>query len=1177
MYGAYGQKQGVWNNRQQKRTSTQRRKEDVRRQTPGLFSSLLFSSLLFSSLIIFSLGFSACTGNGGSTDSGGDIYTPGMGGNSGNPNATASGGSGTASTSFTAEDLLNLSNAGNADKIIKLVSQDSGSAGPETQTVTLSAADLGLPAGGTVTLLITGAVQYSRTVSADADGFVRFEVPLVETNSVVTIELSVQDSNGTVIFTGSNTQKVDGTGNLEVKLMRQFWTLPAGLTVAVSPSAIAYNNTAPDSTSVTFSITNLSGAPDGAALSYSWKDETGAEVGTGATLTRTAGQMLGASFVPLNDSETRTYSVDVSYTDASGSTVTSSGSATATIATAATLSVNATGLQTEGDRYVLAVNKGDSVSFTASILCYGGTPTYEWASSGTALGSTLTGSDTSVTSTKSANADAGGLSTVTVTAALADGRELTKYIDVYVLDLTVSEGGSLLGTSAPVFITDATGDTTSTSLTASLDGLAGLSGVSYSWQVVNTDYATVSPASGTAAATTTVSSAATGTTSVQVTASYKGVTTTPVSHPLYVVGLTVSSGGTAVTGDLAMAKDAAAKTLTAAVVNSGSITVSSSNYTWSLDGSSVTASGSGTDRSLTPAAGGKSTVTVSANVGSRTLTKTVDVYVFDIALSASATLTPSTEFVDAWYPAPDITMTTSDTAGVEVTASLNGTGMPEVEYVWMTSGTDLPIELTGTGASCTVKPRAAGMTTIKVYVKYGGSNVAYKNLHITVAGLTISGSAAHIWDDSAASHTMTLTVAPVGVPDSATVTYNIDDYSSSDTTVATAAASGSPNGSKITVTALKGGVTTITAQATYGSKILTATKEIAILKLNVTDAAGDPVPATGNRIILGGTKALTAVLEDIPAADVEYAWTSSADTKISLNPMDEADTTLTGVALGNSNITVTATYKGTATCTSPAMAFKVALGSKAAPDAVGDIVFTDGSAEPYEDGMTLTDEQKAAAIAVIFYKGTDLNNGDDTTTVRILGKGLINASSLYFVNPPSSGWATIGYIQCNATYDSFAGGYSVTGGYKNGSNALEEISRWFDDNSISNDTGNSSKYPALYWAKNYKEKLMTGETTSRLIGTDFEDGWYLPTFAEMCKFQTSTAVATKIKNAIELCGGDYFTIGSSNIYYWTACQKTSGTGYMPFRFTSLTSNGSLGGVYSGSAGDSIGACAIREF
>ncbi|MBP5463935.1 MAG: hypothetical protein J6Y13_01990, partial [Treponema sp.] len=219
----------------------------------------------------------------------------------------------------------------------------------------MSAADLGLPAGGKVILVITGAVSFSGEAVADASGIVSFEVPVVETNKTVTIELSVQDANGFILYSGSNTQKVDGTGNLEVKLVRQYWTLPSSLTVAVSPSVIAYNDTAPDSTSVIFSITNLTGAPDGAALSYSWKDETGAEVGTGATLTRTAGQMLGASFTPLNDSETKTYSVEVTYTDATGSTVTSSGSGTATIATTATLVVEGTQSGATDDRLVLVV------------------------------------------------------------------------------------------------------------------------------------------------------------------------------------------------------------------------------------------------------------------------------------------------------------------------------------------------------------------------------------------------------------------------------------------------------------------------------------------------------------------------------------------------------------------------------------------------------------------------------------------------------------------------------------------------------------------------------------------------------------------------------------------------------------------------------------------------------
>lgn len=62
----------------------------------------------------------------------------------------------------------------------------------------MSSADLGLPAGGTVVLCID-EIGFLATAVADADGFVRFEVPKIETNSWVTVELSVQDPGGTVL------------------------------------------------------------------------------------------------------------------------------------------------------------------------------------------------------------------------------------------------------------------------------------------------------------------------------------------------------------------------------------------------------------------------------------------------------------------------------------------------------------------------------------------------------------------------------------------------------------------------------------------------------------------------------------------------------------------------------------------------------------------------------------------------------------------------------------------------------------------------------------------------------------------------------------------------------------------------------------------------------------------
>ena len=205
----------------EKRTSTGRR-----RGSSLLFSSLLFSSLLFSSLIIFSLSFSACTGNGGAANSNGELYNPNNtpvsssgGSASGNSGSSASG-----TESFTAQDLMELANAGNAGGIIRRVTSDVVSS-PETCTVSMTAADLGLPAGGSVRLVISG-IDYDETVTADADGNVSFVVPLIAVDSTVTVELSVMDANGTLLWYGSKTEQVSDGFNLDITLTGQAGALP---------------------------------------------------------------------------------------------------------------------------------------------------------------------------------------------------------------------------------------------------------------------------------------------------------------------------------------------------------------------------------------------------------------------------------------------------------------------------------------------------------------------------------------------------------------------------------------------------------------------------------------------------------------------------------------------------------------------------------------------------------------------------------------------------------------------------------------------------------------------------------------------------------------------------------------------------------------------------------------
>ena len=60
------------------------------------------------------------------------------------------------------------------------------------------------------------------------------------------------------------------------------------------------------------------------------------------------------------------------------------------------------------------------------------------------------------------------------------------------------------------------------------------------------------------------------------------------------------------------------------------------------------------------------------------------------------------------------------------------------------------------------------------------------------------------------------------------------------------------------------------------------------------------------------------------------------------------------------------------------------FGEKPHPDTVGDIVFADGTAMAWREGLSFTDEQKAAAIAVIFYVGAECSNDGRK---RMLGVG----------------------------------------------------------------------------------------------------------------------------------------------------------------------------------------------
>ena len=240
------------------------------------------------------------------------------------------------------------------------------------------------------------------------------------------------------------------------------------------------------------------------------------------------------------------------------------------------------------------------------------------------------------------------------------------------------------------------------------------------------------------------------------------------------------------------------------------------------------------------------------------------------------------------------------------------------------------------------------------------------------------------------------------------------------------------------------------------------------------------------------------------------------------------------------------------------------LGMYGKPYAKGDVLFDDGSATPITSDISLTDTQKEHAIAVIFFVGKALNSANtQSQDTRTLGVGLTHSNNkLKWCDSAANGNKyIIEPIKCSSK--SSNGQYSCTGD-RNGSDNLDQMSDFLkkqQSGGVADDTATSSLYPAFYWARNY------GSSQTILSGTDYEDGWYLPTVAEMyaiyqCLDYIETLASKCSYSRFEKTGKDY----------WTSTQNDTKTTapVMSFNASNISRlNASKTGNYF--------VCAIREF
>ena len=319
---------------------------------------------------------------------------------------------------------------------------------------------------------------------------------------------------------------------------------------------------------------------------------------------------------------------------------------------------------------------------------------------------------------------------------------------------------------------------------------------------------------------------------------------------------------------------------------------------------------------------------------------------------------------------------------------------------------------------------------------------------------------------------------------------------------------------------------------------------------------------TPNRLTMWAAKGTSSMLCNESGYYVYPIRTFNKDTvglgKMSKPKEDENNNSSSNTTDENEEEVITQTYIGTK-----------------APDAkknVGDIVFTDGSATPYSVfnsyAQETIDEKKSSAIAVIFYAGTSVS---DPLGKKTLGVGL----KQQWVGTGSDTWLkwcssdakannkNISIIRCTPDSQSTPAGTAtfVNAVDIDGSDNLSQIADFLgaDDDTVGENA--SQRYPAFYFAINYKD-----QTSGHVKDTDFENGWYLPTCAELCHIYK---VKSTVNNSLSVCGGNIFKTGT----FWSSSQYGSaGNQALCVNF----GDGSWPGyTKSGSHGNY--ACAIRSF
>ena len=263
----------------------------------------------------------------------------------------------------------------------------------------------------------------------------------------------------------------------------------------------------------------------------------------------------------------------------------------------------------------------------------------------------------------------------------------------------------------------------------------------------------------------------------------------------------------------------------------------------------------------------------------------------------------------------------------------------------------------------------------------------------------------------------------------------------------------------------------------------------------------------------------------------------------------------------------------TVTCSDGVVGLDYPIGTKmpSEPKEVGDIVFNDGSATPYTAELRLTDAQKAAAVAVIFYAGTgEATSGSNENILgtKTLGVGIEKDLCKWAADDSVVGEKqNIEAIRYYKSETAPSEGIYYTHTYKN---TILYITGDFDGsdnwNEICKIDSNASETPANYPAFNFANTY-AARAESHVANTAFERDWYVPSYVELLIIHEN--FASVVKPAFKAATGNQFELTT----YWSSSQYANyyeGVGEVDFTGSQDPANWQNKGSYSN-------VCAIREF